>query len=420
MIDAVESWMLLRSLRSGARRPVAELERSRDGLLRAAVEHAYKRIPLYRRLWNQTDLDPTTIASLDDLSRLPVLGAAEAREAAELGDLLDRKADVRAYPSYRTSASSGQSLAIPRGPVERRLWRVGALRIWFEHGYRWSDLTAHLDPQAGPPHPLQRLGVSRSVWITASGVGEQLDALREARADVLTGTPTVLRRLATKALTDRGAHLRPRIVFCQGEVLDDATRDLIGRGFRADPVDLYGATEVGYLAWQCELRGDLHINAELVAVEILRDSQPAEPGELGSVVVTDLRGRLTPRIRWDTGDLARAAAAPCACGRTLPTIGTPEGRAKEALSTPDGRRVTQRGIADALAELVAPQLYRLEPLAGGPLRLHLDSSARDRAEPVRRRLARLLNGHEAEIVIVPISSAGPKTPLRAAGPAAPS
>jgi len=410
MIEAARSWALLRGLRRGAHGPAAELERSRARLLRASVQNAWERVPFYRSRWGERP----EISSLGDLARLPVIGPGEAREAAERGDLLDREADAGSCPTFETSASSGAPLAVPRGPVEQRLWRVGALRIWFEHGYRWSDVTAHVDPQAGPPHPLQRLGISRSAWITSTDPGRQLEELRELGADVVAVTPSVLRRIAERADDDGSGSPRARIVFCQGEVLDDATRGAIARGFGADPVDLYGATEVGYLGWQCELRGDLHLNAELVVVEILGENGPADPGELGRVVVTDLRGRIAPRIRWDTGDLARVPTGPCGCGRTLPTIGRVEGRAREAVSARGARILTQRGIADALSDLAAPHLYRLEPLGEGQgerVRLHLDPLAGGRGEPLRRRLSELRGGLEVELVVEPIADSGLKTPL---------
>ena len=111
---------------------------------------------------------------------------------------------------------------------------------------------------------------------------------------------------------------------------------MIERVFEASPVDLYGLTEIGYVAWQCELRDALHVNAAAFLVEVLRDKRPAAPGELGRVVVTDLRGRTVPLLRYDTGDLAVAAAGPCACGRSTQLLGRMEGRSAGTVERGDG------------------------------------------------------------------------------------
>ena len=158
-------------------------------------------------------------------------------------------------------------------------------------------------------------------------------------------TPTILRGVC-KAWNDSPP--RPRIVFSQGEVLDAGTRATIERVFEASPVDLYGLTELGYVAWQCDLRDALHVNTAAFLVEALRDERPAAPGELGRVLVTDLRGRLMPLLRYDTGDLALAADRPCACGRSAQLLGRIEGRSAATIEHGDGSLLTTRTLVDAL------------------------------------------------------------------------
>jgi phenylacetate-CoA ligase len=243
--------------------------------------------------------------------------------------------------------------------------------MWLEHGYRWSDLTLRFDSQAAPPHPLQRLGFSRTVWLLDHvPFHERVERLLETRPQVVVGTPTALRRVC-ELLEARGAALRPRIVFSQGEVLPAATRTQIERVFGVSPADLYGLTEVGYVAWQCERRGPLHVNAEVYVVEVLHEHRPAVEGELGRVVITDLRGRTMPLLRYDTGDLAVAAEGPCECGRPLPLLGRMEGRADGALVRSDGEIVTTRAVVDALG----PDGFRVRQDTDGTIELQVAPGA---------------------------------------------
>ena len=390
MIDSSRTWLLLRSLRRGSRTPPEEIRRRQAHLLRDAIAHARERIPLYRRVWAGLD-------GVADLEHLPVITAAQVREALATGELPAEGA--RPLGVFHTSGSTGEPLGIPRGAVEQRLWRATGLRAWFEHGYRWRHSTVHFDSHPGPSHPLQGLGVSRTTWIAPGlEMAGQIDRLAAAEADVVAATPTVLRRLC-RALAGAGRRVRrPHTVFSQGEVLDQGTADLVERTLGTVPVDLYGLTEAGYVGWQCEQRGHLHVNAEACLVEVLRDGRPAAPGELGSVVVTNLRGRTAPMIRFDTGDLARAVEGPCPCGRTLPLIGRLAGRAAEAMTAAGGATVTTRTVLDDLAPVAAPDEFQLHAVPGGRFELRLAPGV-DHGEQVAARLAVVLGG--AEVTLAP-------------------
>ena len=60
---------------------------------------------------------------------------------------------------------------------------------------------------------------------------------------------------------------------------------------------------------------------------MLNDRQPALPGEVGDVVITDLDSFQVPLIRYRTGDRAVAVEGVCGCGRGLRRIGQIEQRA---------------------------------------------------------------------------------------------
>ena len=211
---------LLRELR--APRSPGALAELQDELLGDAVSHVAS-MPFYRQLWAERGFNATTFGGLADLARLPVLSADDARAALQQVDSRD---------SYATSGSSGSPLSVPRSASEQRVWRAAGLRIWLEHGYRWSDVTLRFDSQAAPRHPLQRLGLSRTLWISNElPLEERVDELLGAGAEVVVGTPTVLRQVCA-ALESRGTRPeRPRVVFVQGEVCDVWTRALVARLF---------------------------------------------------------------------------------------------------------------------------------------------------------------------------------------------
>lgn len=373
----MRTWRLMRDLRR--RRTTRELLALQGALVRDAVRHAHASIPLYARVWREHGFDPSAFRGLGDVARIPVLDAAAARSILE---------GASGPTAYATSGSAGRPLVVPRGAVEQRLWRATGLRIWLAHGYRWSDVTLRFDTQATPGHPLQRLGISRTLWVSNDlPLCERVDRLLAARPQVVVGTPTVLRRVCGE-LERRGAEpLAAKIVFSQGELLDRGTAAAVERRLGVVPVDLYGLTELGYVAWQCEERDALHVNAEAFLVELIHDGRPARPGEVGRVVVTDLRGRTAPLIRYDTGDLARAAERPCACGREGQVLARVEGRRRSSILN-DSTLVTTRAIVDRLAEVVAPGAFQVQQDVHGSV--HLELAPAVRSEVAANALAGLV------------------------------
>ncbi len=372
MIDTARAARLLGELRSNTRRSPDALRALQGRLLRDAVHHAHSNVPFYRRFWAERGFDPDTVQRVEDVTRLPVVDARTAREAVRCGELASGRAADAARAVLHTSGSTAARLPIPIGAEETRLWRAQGLRIWREHGYRWHQKKAQFDPAPGAVSTLQRLGISRTAWIPSTDpLAAQCDRFVAARADWVIATPTVLRRLA-RALSSAGVQFRrPRGAFCAGELLDPHTRRLAQRVFGCDPVGVYALTEVGYVAWQCERRDGFHVNVDTHLVEVLRDGKPAAPGAPGQVVVTDLRNRTLPFLRYATGDLASWAEAPCGCGRQLPCLASLEGRCGTCVVAADGRAVSARDLVDHLSTAASPDAWRLVQRDDGAIELGL-------------------------------------------------
>jgi phenylacetate-CoA ligase len=123
-----------------------------------------------------------------------------------------------------------------------------------------------------------------------------------------------------------------------GEALSPELRALCAEAWGVRVSELYSAAEIGLIAFPCPEQNLLHVQAEGVRLEVLRDDgTDCEPGEEGRVVLTPLHNFAMPLIRYEIGDRA-VPAAPCACGRTLPALACIPGRARDMLTLPDGAR----------------------------------------------------------------------------------
>jgi phenylacetate-CoA ligase len=122
----------------------------------------------------------------------------------------------------------------------------------------------------------------------------------------------------------------PKAVMTSAGTLYDHMRDTIRRVFDAPVFNRYGSREVGDIACECEAHEGLHVSAPTHYIEILRtDGTPAEPGEVGEIVVTHLTNYAMPLIRYRIGDMGAWAEEPCSCGCSWPLITKVTGRVSD-------------------------------------------------------------------------------------------
>lgn len=97
------------------------------------------------------------------------------------------------------------------------------------------------------------------------------------------------------------------MVFTMGEALPQETYDAVKEIFGFAPVRSYGNNENGFIAIQLNEEDRYTVDLFNFYIEILKldSDEPAQPGELGRIVVTDYYNRAFPMIRYDTGDTGK-------------------------------------------------------------------------------------------------------------------
>ena len=129
-------------------------------------------------------------------------------------------------------------------------------------------------------------------------------------------------------------------IITSAEVLRDNERDLIEEVFNTRVFNRYGCREVSVIASECDRHDGLHIAADCLYVEVLKNGRPAKPGEEGDIVITDLLNFGMPFIRYRIEDVGTLSGKNCTCGRTLPLLTKVGGRSTEFLVTPDNVKVS--------------------------------------------------------------------------------
>jgi phenylacetate-CoA ligase len=179
---------------------------------------------------------------------------------------------------------------------------------------------------------LRRVGAT-VVPSGAASTENQVQLIRDLGATGFTGTPSFLMAIIKKA-EEMGHHFKndfkiKRASFV-AEPLQPSLREKFENEYGIDTYQMYGATEVGDIAYECSQKNGWHICEEVIA-EIVDPTTGKQlgPGELGEVVVT----RLNPiffLFRFGTGDLSRFMKERCPCGRTSFRLMGISGRVGEA------------------------------------------------------------------------------------------
>ncbi len=360
------------------------------------LRHCHRRVPYYRRLFQQAGLTPADITGPRDLARLPVSGRAELA-ACPVEQLTAGPARGR-VAALRSSGTSGTPFTtrLDRPDVLRR--RLAYLRMQRTMGRRPDDLLVAVVPR--------RCGVSPRdhVQLLNFRLREEylpLDAdpcailrrLREARPDLLLGYASVLLDLARRA-RDRGQGPRPRLVLSTAEHWLPGQRQEVCDAFGAPVLDYYSASECGIVAWQCHQRRGYHLDLDNLVVELLDDhGRPVPPGEPGVVVVTSLLNFFQPFVRYRLGDVAALTPGPCSCGVTLPLLQLHHGRLEDHLRLPGGRRMSPYRVMIAMDRVQGLGRYQVVQEPGGDVRVRVlqrSGNARGVCRAAQRELSRLL------------------------------
>ena len=346
--------------------------------IRRLVDHAWRSVPFYRRLWEEAGFRPGDLRSREDLGRIPLTDRRQWQDGGD--ELLARGARRGRLVAARSSGSSGVPITVMRTRAEAWVHGFVHWRMYRALGNRVTDRRVSIGILRGGGRkwyrrlglfPMEMLDVRRPVPAI-------VESLRRARPDILIACSSVASLVADELAADGGPAVRPRLVVTWGDTTTPELEATIGRVFAAPVVDFYGSHEARMIALQCRATGLYHLYENQTAVEVLRDGEPAREGEEGEVVVTALWSYAMPFIRYRQGDLVTLGPTPCPCGAPVRTLVSIEGRILDRIPVPGGGALHPYAVIRPIIERVpwvrrfqfvqeSPRVLRLLLVATGPL-----------------------------------------------------
>ncbi len=363
--------------------------------LRLLIAHATSNVPHYREHLARTGVAMPEDINPETFLRWPLLDKREIQAGAAAYEASSMPAGHGEWRLVSTSGSSGEPLRAATTDAAIFVQHALVLRsqLWYGLDFRkkYGFLSMFGEsvsfPEWGPPaNAVFRTGPSVQTRATDDH-SAQLDWICREKPAYLKAHAFTIRAVLEESRRSGRVPEGIRAIIVFGEMLPYGTRELARELWNAALYDIYSASEVGSIAFQCPQHGGLHVQSEHVYVEILReDGTPCAPGESGRVIVTDLHNFAMPLIRYDLRDHARLAG-PCPCGRGLPVLDEILGRSGQIAVDPSGRRFLGHlnlGFWTAVAPIIQRQVVQHTP---SKLELryvaHRDLSADEKSEIAR-------------------------------------
>lgn len=149
-----------------------------------------------------------------------------------------------------------------------------------------------------------------------------------------------------------------RFVICSYEFVSVVHRRILTRVFGVPVFNLYGSTETGHLLMENEA-GEMKPSYDTALLEVM---SPDADG-IGDLLVTTLSNDYMPLLRYQIGDLVQRYERPYGTEYII------HGRARDALTTATGARVTTWQVDQCFAGLSGVVHYQLRQHTDGEFRL---------------------------------------------------
>lgn len=399
----------LRELTDSQWWPAEKIRQQQWTRLKKIVEYAFNNSAYYRNRLGELGFTGQ-IRDWQEFRQLPILTKRDIREHGEA--LLSQEWRSKELVEARTGGSTGTALTVYADKRCREQRNAAAMR-----SDRWAGWDIGMKVAAvwgNPPaadtikKKLRNLLLDRIFYLDTMNINDQsiqrfVDEWRREKPQILYGHAHSIYILATYLVRMDVTDLRPRGIITTSMMLLEPERRLIEQVFRCRVTNRYGCEEVSLIACECERHEGLHLNADHVVVEFIKDDgTEAGPGEEANIIVTELINHAMPLIRYQVGDMGVPSNRTCPCGRGLPLMERVTGRCADFLKRPDGSLVAGVSLIERTLtaipgieqmQLVQDDLHRV------CVKVVRDGQYSEAAEKQLREEFQLVFGNSVEIEI---------------------
>ena len=309
--------------------PLQRLREVQFVRLKAMVQRAYDRVPLFRRRMDERKLTPADLKTLDDIVKLPFTTKTDLRDTYPFGLFASPLSEVARF--HASSGTTGKPIVVAYTKEDLEDWTRAMMRSFAACGVRNGDIVQNaygyglFTGGLGAHYGAEGIGAS-VIPISGGNTDRQIMIMKDFGVTVICCTPSYFLHIIDRA-TELKVDLKElplRIGVFGAEPWTENMRERIQAESGIKAYDIYGLSEIvgPGVAMECEHQAGPHIFEDMFYPEII-DPQTLEvlpDGAEGELVLTTLCKRAMPMIRYRTRDITSLDPEPCACGRTIRRI----------------------------------------------------------------------------------------------------
>lgn len=317
-----------------------DLKNLQSERLKKLTEYVYKNSPVYKKRIDESGINPSSIKTVEDITKLPFTTKDDMRANYPFG--LFSKDIKNIAEIHVSSGTTGNPVVSGYSKEDIDLWaEISARSIACAGGlpgdiiqiaYGYGLFTGGI----GIHYGALKMGVT--IMPMSSGqTKRQIKLMQDFKPRILACTPSFSLYMAEQA---KEMGMDPRessweVGIFGAEPWTEALRNEIESSLNIMATDIYGLSEISGpgVAQECKFKNGLHFWSDLFYPEIIDPAtdQPVPEGEIGELVITTLTRTGMPLLRYRTRDLVSISYEKCACGRTTPRISKIKGRTDDMI-----------------------------------------------------------------------------------------
>ena len=313
-------------------RPWAEQLAADDASYRRQLAYLFERSAFYREKLAAAGFGSAEEAGgLEQIAELPLTEKWELKATASpdnpIGALCAARWEI--VRIYSTSGTTGTPSYIPLTASDLENWVIGSARSYAASGVGAGQRivsTYGAGPFAAGAalDAFERIGLSH-IPVGTGNSDLLARAIEQLRPEAAALTPSYAAHVAEK-FDLRNSSVERVLVAGEPGGGEPAFRAKLEEGWGARVTEAMGIGDIGVSLWgECEEQDGMHLGARgFVHAELIDpesgDARAMEDGAAGELVLTHLRHRAAPLLRFRTRDHVEVRASACPCGRTGPRV----------------------------------------------------------------------------------------------------
>lgn len=317
-----------------------EIEKLQLERLQNTVKHCMNS-PFYKKRFEENNLKPEDIKSLDDLRKIPFTTKQDLRDTYPFG--IASVPLEKCTRLHSSSGTTGNPTVILHTEKDLQEWAKAVARCLHMVGLRPTDVFQNSSGYGmftgglGFQYGAECLGML-TVPAAAGNTKRQIKFITDFGTTALHAIPSYASRLyevMEEVGIDPRKDTKLKTLIIGAEPHSEEQRRRIEEMLGVKAYNSFGMSEMcgPGVAFECTEQNGLHIWEDYYIVEIVDPDtlEPVADGEVGELVLTTLNREAMPLLRYRTRDLTRVLPGECPCGRHHKRLDRMKGRSDDMI-----------------------------------------------------------------------------------------